>query len=75
GESWHNTHHSDPACARHGVDRGQIDLSAGLIRVFERAGWATRVRWPSTARLDKHRRRPGEPAGQVLVSQLPPGTQ
>jgi stearoyl-CoA desaturase (delta-9 desaturase) len=58
GESWHNTHHSDPACARHGVDRGQIDLSAGLIRVFERLGWATAVRWPSAARLEKHRRQP-----------------
>jgi stearoyl-CoA desaturase (delta-9 desaturase) len=55
GESWHNTHHSDPACARHGVDRGQIDLSAGLIRIFERAGWATGVRWPNSARLEKHR--------------------
>ena len=60
GESWHNTHHSDPACARHGVDRGQIDLSAELIRVFERAGWVTDVRWPVAARLEKHRRRPGE---------------
>ena len=28
GESWHNTHHSDPTCARHGTDRGQIDLGA-----------------------------------------------
>ena len=65
GESWHNTHHSDPACARHGVDRGQIDLSAELIRLFERAGWATRVRWPSAARLDQHRRRTGEPDGQA----------
>jgi stearoyl-CoA desaturase (Delta-9 desaturase) len=56
GESWHNMHHSDPTCARHGVDRGQIDLSAELIRVFERAGWATNVRWPTAARLDQHRR-------------------
>jgi stearoyl-CoA desaturase (Delta-9 desaturase) len=63
GENWHNTHHSDPACARHGVDRGQIDLSAELIRLFERAGWATRVRWPSAARLEKHRRRPDKPTG------------
>jgi stearoyl-CoA desaturase (delta-9 desaturase) len=61
GESWHNTHHSDPACARHGVDRGQIDLSAELIRVFERAGWATGVRWPTSARLEQHRR----PAGVI----------
>jgi stearoyl-CoA desaturase (delta-9 desaturase) len=58
GESWHNTHHSDPSCARHGVDRGQVDLSAEVIRVFERAGWATGVRWPEASRLDRRRRQP-----------------
>ena len=26
GESWHNLHHADPTCARHGVLRGQIDI-------------------------------------------------
>lgn len=56
GESWHNLHHSDPTCARHGVDRRQIDLSAEVIRVFERLGWATEVRWPDPARLDARRR-------------------
>lgn len=55
GESWHNTHHSDPTCARHGVDRGQIDLSAAVIRLFERLGWATDVRWPDSRRLAQHR--------------------
>lgn len=67
GESWHNMHHSDPACARHGVDRGQVDLSAELIRVFERAGWVSGVHWPSPARLDQHRRQPGDAAVQVLA--------
>jgi stearoyl-CoA desaturase (Delta-9 desaturase) len=75
GESWHNTHHSDPACARHGVDRGQLDLSARLIRMFERAGWATGVRWPSAARLEKHRRRPGGPAGSLPASYIQPASQ
>jgi stearoyl-CoA desaturase (delta-9 desaturase) len=28
GESWHNMHHSDPACARHGADPRQVDISA-----------------------------------------------
>jgi len=56
GESWHNMHHSDPACPRHGVDQGQIDVSAAVIRVFERLGWATDVHWPTSARLDSHRR-------------------
>ncbi|KOG52447.1 MULTISPECIES: acyl-CoA desaturase [Streptomyces] len=56
GESWHNLHHADPTCARHGVDRGQLDPTAAAIRLFERLGWATDVRWPTPARLD-HRRR------------------
>ncbi|MEU9831395.1 fatty acid desaturase [Streptosporangium sp. NPDC048047] len=51
GESWHNLHHSDPTCARHGVLKGQIDLSAGVIRMFEKLGWAHSVRWPTPERL------------------------
>jgi stearoyl-CoA desaturase (delta-9 desaturase) len=86
GESWHNMHHSDPACARHGADPGQVDISATVIRIFERLGWATKVRWPTPARLDSCRRgavrgqpqpalQPGEPwAGRPAVppSGLPP---
>ena len=56
GESWHNMHHSDPACARHGAEPGQIDISAAVIRVFERLGWATAVHWPVPARLAARRR-------------------
>ena len=26
GESWHNLHHADPTCARHGVRPGQLDM-------------------------------------------------
>ena len=59
GESWHNMHHSDPACARHGADPGQVDISAAVIRAFERLGWATKVRWPTPAHLDS-RRGPGQ---------------
>ncbi|WP_439654284.1 acyl-CoA desaturase [Streptacidiphilus anmyonensis] len=55
GESWHNPHHADPTCARHGVDPHQVDLSAAVIRLLERAGWATNVRWPTPARLEGHR--------------------
>jgi stearoyl-CoA desaturase (delta-9 desaturase) len=56
GESWHNMHHSDPTCARHGVDRGQVDPSAAVIRVLERVGWVSGVRWPVPARLQARRR-------------------
>ena len=51
GESWHNLHHADPTCARHGVGPGQIDITARLIAVFERLGWAHDVRWPTPRRL------------------------
>jgi len=53
GESWHNLHHADPTCARHGVQRGQVDISARTIWVFEKLGWARDVRWPTTQRLAK----------------------
>jgi stearoyl-CoA desaturase (delta-9 desaturase) len=55
GESWHNLHHADPTCARHGVDKGQLDSSARLIRWFEKAGWARDVRWPKPERLAARR--------------------
>ncbi|MCO1580080.1 acyl-CoA desaturase [Crossiella sp. SN42] len=51
GESWHNLHHADPTCARHGVLRGQLDISARTIWIFEKLGWATQVRWPTPRRL------------------------
>ncbi|MBB5870449.1 stearoyl-CoA desaturase (delta-9 desaturase) [Allocatelliglobosispora scoriae] len=53
GESWHNLHHSDPTCARHGVLRGQIDSSARLIWLFEKFGWASNVRWPKLERIQQ----------------------
>ncbi|CRK55049.1 Fatty acid desaturase; Delta-9 fatty acid desaturase [Alloactinosynnema sp. L-07] len=53
GEAWHNLHHADPTSARHGVRRGQIDISARLIWIFEKFGWVSEVRWPTEARLAK----------------------
>src|SRR6266545_535932 len=52
GESWHNLHHADPTCARHGVLRGQLDTSARLIWIFEKFGWVKDVRWPVRDRID-----------------------
>jgi stearoyl-CoA desaturase (delta-9 desaturase) len=51
GESWHNLHHADPTCARHGVMRGQLDTSARVIWLFEKAGWVRDVRWPVRERI------------------------
>ena len=55
GESWHNLHHADPTCARHGALKGQIDQSARVIQWFEKLGWAYDVRWPDEARLNAKR--------------------
>ncbi len=55
GESWHNLHHSDPTCARHGVLRGQLDSSARIIWLMERLGWVSAVRWPVKERLETRR--------------------
>jgi stearoyl-CoA desaturase (Delta-9 desaturase) len=62
GESWHNSHHADPTCARHGVLRGQIDISARVIWVFEKLGWAHGVKWPDPVRLAAKRRTPATAA-------------
>lgn len=51
GESWHNSHHSDPTSARHGVLKGQVDPSARLIWLFEKAGLVYDVRWPTRERI------------------------
>jgi stearoyl-CoA desaturase (delta-9 desaturase) len=48
GESWHNSHHADPTCARHGVLPGQIDSTARVIWALEKLGWA---RWTNPERL------------------------
>jgi stearoyl-CoA desaturase (Delta-9 desaturase) len=58
GDSWHNAHHAYPRLARHGVDRGQIDSSAQLIRAFEGLHWASDVNWPSPTNTAPRRRRP-----------------
>jgi stearoyl-CoA desaturase (delta-9 desaturase) len=51
GESWHNSHHADPTCARHGVLKGQLDMSARVIELFEWFGWVYDVRWTSPERI------------------------
>jgi stearoyl-CoA desaturase (Delta-9 desaturase) len=68
GESWHNSHHADPTCARHGVQRGQIDISARLIWAFEKLGWATHVRWPRPERLARKLRSTPTPGSGLTRS-------
>ena len=60
GESWHNLHHVDPTAARHGVMKGQIDISASFIKGMEKTGLATDVRWPKAERLAKKLKDPND---------------
>jgi stearoyl-CoA desaturase (delta-9 desaturase) len=40
GEAWHNNHHAFPTSAVHGLERGQLDVSAWVISALERLGLA-----------------------------------
>jgi stearoyl-CoA desaturase (Delta-9 desaturase) len=40
GEAWHNGHHAFPTSARHGLERGQLDISAAVIVTLQRFGLA-----------------------------------
>jgi stearoyl-CoA desaturase (delta-9 desaturase) len=51
GESWHNSHHADPAAARHGTLPGQIDPSARVIWLLEKLNLVYDVRWPDPRRM------------------------
>lgn len=75
GESWHNLHHTDPTCARHGVLKGQIDISAKVIRGLELTKLAHDVRWPKPERLVKKLKDPamssrirGYDAGKTIIA-------
>ncbi|MEP7075069.1 MAG: fatty acid desaturase [Acidobacteriota bacterium] len=50
GEGWHNNHHAFPTSARHGLKWYQFDMNWITIRVFERLGWAEKIRLIDTAR-------------------------
>jgi len=72
GENWHNLHHSLPRSARHGVDRGQLDSTARLIRLLELGGLISDVRWPS-AELLGTRRQPRGPRAALGAIDQPTG--
>jgi stearoyl-CoA desaturase (delta-9 desaturase) len=68
GESWHNSHHADPTCARHGVLHGQLDPSARVIWLLEKAGWAYLVHWPGPPYPAIPRRRAGAMADAATTT-------
>jgi stearoyl-CoA desaturase (delta-9 desaturase) len=51
GESWHNNHHAFPSSARHGILKGQVDTSAGVISLLEKLKLVENVKEPSPKQL------------------------
>lgn len=51
GESWHHNHHVFPTSAFHGLGRKQIDVSGLVIAGWEKLGWVTDVRRPSSDQI------------------------
>jgi stearoyl-CoA desaturase (delta-9 desaturase) len=56
GEAWHNGHHAFPTSARHGLQRFQLDISAGVITALEKLGLAWDVIRIEPAKIDAKRR-------------------
>lgn len=44
GEGWHNNHHANPTSARHGLKWYEFDMNWLTIRLFEKLGWAKKIR-------------------------------
>jgi stearoyl-CoA desaturase (delta-9 desaturase) len=51
GESWHNNHHAFPTSAVHGIGKGQVDISAAVIRGLERLRLVSNVKHPTPKQL------------------------
>lgn len=53
GEGWHNTHHTFPTSARHGLRWWQIDVSYWAIRMMALMGLAWNLKLPSKEAQEK----------------------
>ena len=53
GESWHNNHHAFPTSAVHGIGKGQVDVSAGVIRFLQKVGIADDIKVATGKQIDR----------------------
>jgi stearoyl-CoA desaturase (delta-9 desaturase) len=60
GESWHNMHHSDPACVRHDADPRQIEISPPSSASSSAWAGPPACTGPPRARLESRRRDQGQ---------------
>lgn len=56
GEGWHSGHHAFPRSARHGLLKGQVDLSFILLRVLASIGLASDLYLPPSEAVAQRRR-------------------
>ena len=56
GEGWHSGHHAFPRSARHGLLKGQVDLSFMLLRMLAAVGLASDLYVPSEQAIAQRRR-------------------
>ncbi len=61
GEGWHHNHHAFPAMAYHGMTWRQFDLTALIIRLFNKIGLVWNVKMPSAALVERRRKTAVEP--------------
>lgn len=64
GEAWHNNHHAFPGSAVHGIDRGQVDISAAVIRALAKVGLIWDVKVPTPERRERRLAPAPAPAGE-----------
>lgn len=53
GESWHHNHHAFPTSARHGLMKGQIDVSWWFIKLLEKLRLVWNIKTPTPEQLKK----------------------
>jgi stearoyl-CoA desaturase (delta-9 desaturase) len=51
GEGWHNNHHAFPSSARHGMEWYQFDMNWITILMFNRLGWAKKIKVGAHAKV------------------------
>ncbi|KTD69398.1 MULTISPECIES: acyl-CoA desaturase [Legionella] len=51
GEGWHNGHHAFPSSAKHGLKKGQIDVSYLLIFLLLRMGLVQEIKLPTEEQI------------------------
>lgn len=51
GEGWHNGHHAFPSSAKHGLKKGQIDISYLLISLLARVGLVHAIKIPTDEQI------------------------